>query len=188
MSSQWNPERYLWGFKKILIIPFNACAGSGFIFFGVYITLNIYLTQAVWKHFFNVCERRAGLEEELDMLRVQAAMDRATVKELHLCLANEHQGEPFFLHFGEVTKWTLIFKIIIIIHSSSIYFSLFPFFWSGNILPKLNYSCCNFTVLLSTMLPKNVATGLKNKVEGKKALEGSPVMVEKYACLTWQHL
>ncbi|TKS68319.1 Centlein Centrosomal protein [Collichthys lucidus] len=34
---------------------------------------------------------KAGLEEELDMLRVQAAMDRATVKELHLCLANEHQ-------------------------------------------------------------------------------------------------
>uniref|UniRef100_A0AAQ4P1P4 Centlein n=1 Tax=Gasterosteus aculeatus aculeatus TaxID=481459 RepID=A0AAQ4P1P4_GASAC len=33
----------------------------------------------------------AGVEEELDMLRVQAAMDRATVKELHLCLANEHQ-------------------------------------------------------------------------------------------------
>ncbi|XP_063332222.1 centlein isoform X2 [Pelmatolapia mariae] len=34
---------------------------------------------------------KAGLEEELDMLRVQAAMDRATVKELHLCLANKHQ-------------------------------------------------------------------------------------------------
>ncbi|CAJ1052415.1 centlein [Xyrichtys novacula] len=34
---------------------------------------------------------KAGLEEELDMLRVQAAMDRATVKELHLCLAQEHQ-------------------------------------------------------------------------------------------------
>ncbi|KAM7419385.1 hypothetical protein PAMA_016490 [Pampus argenteus] len=34
---------------------------------------------------------KAGLEEELDMLRVQAAMDRATVKELHLCLTNEHQ-------------------------------------------------------------------------------------------------
>uniref|UniRef100_UPI0037E750BE centlein n=1 Tax=Semicossyphus pulcher TaxID=241346 RepID=UPI0037E750BE len=34
---------------------------------------------------------KAGLEEELDMLRVQAAMDRATVKELHLCLAKEHQ-------------------------------------------------------------------------------------------------
>ncbi|XP_026159496.1 centlein isoform X2 [Mastacembelus armatus] len=34
---------------------------------------------------------KAGMEEELDMLRVQAAMDRATVKELHLCLANEHQ-------------------------------------------------------------------------------------------------
>ncbi|XP_070684053.1 centlein [Pempheris klunzingeri] len=34
---------------------------------------------------------KSGLEEELDMLRVQAAMDRATVKELHLCLANEHQ-------------------------------------------------------------------------------------------------
>ncbi|XP_074520132.1 centlein isoform X2 [Halichoeres trimaculatus] len=33
----------------------------------------------------------AGLEEELDMLKVQAAMDRATVKELHLCLAQEHQ-------------------------------------------------------------------------------------------------
>ncbi|XP_076584927.1 centlein isoform X2 [Chaetodon auriga] len=33
----------------------------------------------------------AGVEEELDMLRVQAAMDRATVKELHLCLASEHQ-------------------------------------------------------------------------------------------------
>uniref|UniRef100_A0AAQ4RM01 Centlein n=1 Tax=Gasterosteus aculeatus aculeatus TaxID=481459 RepID=A0AAQ4RM01_GASAC len=35
---------------------------------------------------------KAGVEEELDMLRVQAAMDRATVKELHLCLANEHQA------------------------------------------------------------------------------------------------
>nr|XP_046272471.1 centlein [Scatophagus argus] len=34
---------------------------------------------------------KAGLEEELDVLRVQTAMDRATVKELHLCLANEHQ-------------------------------------------------------------------------------------------------
>lgn len=45
----------------------------------------------------NVCDCRAGLEEEMDLLRVQAAMDRATVKELQLCLANEHQGEPFFL-------------------------------------------------------------------------------------------
>ncbi|XP_029012614.1 centlein [Betta splendens] len=34
---------------------------------------------------------KACLEEELDMLRVQAATDRASVKELHLCLANEHQ-------------------------------------------------------------------------------------------------
>ncbi|XP_041839801.1 centlein isoform X2 [Melanotaenia boesemani] len=34
---------------------------------------------------------KAGLEEELDMLRVQASMDRATVKELHMCLSNEHQ-------------------------------------------------------------------------------------------------
>uniref|UniRef100_A0A4W6CBW3 Centlein, centrosomal protein n=1 Tax=Lates calcarifer TaxID=8187 RepID=A0A4W6CBW3_LATCA len=34
---------------------------------------------------------KAGVEEQLDLLRVQAAMDRATVKELHLCLANEHQ-------------------------------------------------------------------------------------------------
>lgn len=50
-----------------------------------------------------VCDCRAGLEEELDMLRVQAAMDRATVKELHLCLANEHQGvNPLFLYIGGV--------------------------------------------------------------------------------------
>ncbi|XP_031718880.1 centlein [Anarrhichthys ocellatus] len=34
---------------------------------------------------------KAGVEEELDILRVQAAVDRATVKELHVCLANEHQ-------------------------------------------------------------------------------------------------
>ncbi|XP_041640353.1 centlein [Cheilinus undulatus] len=34
---------------------------------------------------------KTGLEEELDMVRVQAAMDRATVKELRLCLAEEHQ-------------------------------------------------------------------------------------------------
>ncbi|XP_061573736.1 centlein isoform X2 [Cololabis saira] len=34
---------------------------------------------------------KAGLEEELDVLRVQSAMDRATVKELHMCLENEHQ-------------------------------------------------------------------------------------------------
>ncbi|KAM4749732.1 centlein isoform 2-T2 [Anableps anableps] len=34
---------------------------------------------------------KAGLEEELDMLRVRSAMDRATVKELHMCLANDHQ-------------------------------------------------------------------------------------------------
>lgn len=51
-----------------------------------------------------MCVCRAGLEEELDMLRVQAAMDRATVKELHLCLAEEHQGESLhmemmFFHF-----------------------------------------------------------------------------------------
>lgn len=38
------------------------------------------------------------------MLRVQAAMDRATVKELHLCLANEHQGKPFCLYFGIVLR------------------------------------------------------------------------------------
>ncbi|XP_069545527.1 centlein [Brachyistius frenatus] len=34
---------------------------------------------------------KAGLEEELDLLRVQAAMDRATVKEFRQCLTNEHQ-------------------------------------------------------------------------------------------------
>lgn len=40
---------------------------------------------------------RACLEEELDMVRVQAAMDRATVKELRLCLTEEHQGEHVFI-------------------------------------------------------------------------------------------
>lgn len=43
-----------------------------------------------------LCEHgvcRTSLEEALDMLRVQAAVDRATVKELHLCLANEHKGK-----------------------------------------------------------------------------------------------
>lgn len=34
---------------------------------------------------------KAGLEEELDMLRVQAAMDRATVKEVRLHLTSEHK-------------------------------------------------------------------------------------------------
>lgn len=41
------------------------------------------------------------------MLRVQAAMDRATVKELHLCLANEHQGEPFFFFYTGKVLWGL---------------------------------------------------------------------------------
>lgn len=43
-----------------------------------------------------LCENhicRTSLEDELDMLRVQAAMDRATVKEVHLCLAEEHKGK-----------------------------------------------------------------------------------------------
>lgn len=39
------------------------------------------------------CVCRTSLEDELDMLRVQAAMDRATVKELHLCLVEEHKGK-----------------------------------------------------------------------------------------------
>lgn len=39
---------------------------------------------------------RAGLEEELDVLRVQAAMDRASVKELHTCLTNNHRGKASF--------------------------------------------------------------------------------------------
>lgn len=38
----------------------------------------------------NVC--RTSLEEKLDMLRVQAAMDRATVKELRVYLSEEHKG------------------------------------------------------------------------------------------------
>ncbi|CAL8331669.1 unnamed protein product [Lota lota] len=33
----------------------------------------------------------ANLEEEMDVLRVQAALDRTTVKEQRLCLLNEHQ-------------------------------------------------------------------------------------------------
>ncbi|XP_011611214.2 centlein isoform X1 [Takifugu rubripes] len=53
--------------------------------------------DAVWNeltYFKNLTRKltveKTSLEEELDMLRVQAAVDRATVKELHLCLANEH--------------------------------------------------------------------------------------------------
>ncbi|CAL8353416.1 unnamed protein product [Boreogadus saida] len=34
---------------------------------------------------------RANLEEEMDVLKVQAALDRTTVKEQRLCLLNEHQ-------------------------------------------------------------------------------------------------
>ncbi|XP_008421046.1 centlein isoform X2 [Poecilia reticulata] len=34
---------------------------------------------------------KVALEEELDMLRVQSAMDRTTAKELHMCLTNDHQ-------------------------------------------------------------------------------------------------
>lgn len=30
------------------------------------------------------------------MLRVQAAMDRATLKELHMRPTSDHQGKPFF--------------------------------------------------------------------------------------------
>lgn len=50
---------------------------------------------------FNEC--RVGLEEELDMLRVQAAMDRATVKELNLCLTEEHQGESICFFFFRIS-------------------------------------------------------------------------------------
>ncbi|XP_032420007.1 centlein isoform X2 [Xiphophorus hellerii] len=34
---------------------------------------------------------KVALAEELDMLRVQSAMDRTTAKELHMCLTNDHQ-------------------------------------------------------------------------------------------------
>ncbi|XP_054875901.1 centlein isoform X2 [Poeciliopsis prolifica] len=34
---------------------------------------------------------KVALEEELDMLRVQSAMDRTTAKELRMCLSNDHQ-------------------------------------------------------------------------------------------------
>ncbi|KAM3864807.1 centlein [Diretmus argenteus] len=55
-------------------------------------------SDAVWNElaYFKRITRKltaekANLEEELDMLRVQAAMDRAMVKELRLHLSNEHQ-------------------------------------------------------------------------------------------------
>lgn len=59
--------------------------------------------------FYFVC--RAGLEEELDMLRVQAAMDRATVKELRLCLTNEHQGKSLnFLNVMSKNNYLFFLK------------------------------------------------------------------------------
>ncbi|XP_061778927.1 centlein isoform X2 [Nerophis lumbriciformis] len=55
-------------------------------------------SDAVWNeltYFKNLTRKltleRADLDEELDMLRVQSAMDRATVKEFHLRLTEEHQ-------------------------------------------------------------------------------------------------
>uniref|UniRef100_H3D0D5 Centlein, centrosomal protein n=1 Tax=Tetraodon nigroviridis TaxID=99883 RepID=H3D0D5_TETNG len=55
-------------------------------------------SDAVWNelaYFKNLTRKltieKTSLEEELDMQRVQAAMDRATVKELHLCLTEEHK-------------------------------------------------------------------------------------------------
>ncbi|XP_054634846.1 centlein isoform X2 [Dunckerocampus dactyliophorus] len=55
-------------------------------------------SDAVWNelaYFKNLTRKltleKAGLDEELDMLRVQAAVDRATVKEVHLRLTEEHQ-------------------------------------------------------------------------------------------------
>lgn len=106
MSPQWNPvvcgdlKRYSLYCTK-LAIPF--------IF-----EKDRFDIRAVWeKKVYGVC--RAGLEEELDMLRVQAAMDRATVKELHLCLANEHQGKPFCLYFGIVLRELINKQLKIII-------------------------------------------------------------------------
>ncbi|XP_068178058.1 centlein [Antennarius striatus] len=47
---------------------------------------------AYWKNLTRkLSDKKAGLEEEIDVMRVQAAMDRATVKELRLCLDIEHQ-------------------------------------------------------------------------------------------------
>ncbi|XP_068607444.1 centlein [Brachionichthys hirsutus] len=47
---------------------------------------------AYWKNLTRkLSDKKASLEEEMDVLRVQAAMDRATVKELRLCLDAEHQ-------------------------------------------------------------------------------------------------
>lgn len=58
--------------------------------------------------FYFVC--RAGLEEELDMLRVQAAMDRATVKEIRLCLTDEHHGKPLkFFQLNVMSKNNCLF-------------------------------------------------------------------------------
>ncbi|KAM9819955.1 centlein isoform 1-T1 [Syngnathus typhle] len=55
-------------------------------------------SDAVWNelaYFKNLTRKltleKVSLEEELDMLRVQAVMDRATMKEFHLSLTEEHQ-------------------------------------------------------------------------------------------------
>lgn len=66
--------------------------------------------------FFDVCGGRTNLEEELDVLRVQAAMDRATVQELRLCLQNEQQGEPFHFHTIELERKPTQCLLRIIIH------------------------------------------------------------------------
>lgn len=47
------------------------------------------------------------------MLRVQAAMDRATVKELRLCLTNEHHGKPLkFFQLNVMSKNNYLFFLV----------------------------------------------------------------------------
>lgn len=87
---------------------------------------------------------RANLEEELDMLRVQAAMDRATVKELRLCLSDEHQGDSYLPYILEACWWSFIRFVKILFYT--IYFFV------------------NFFVLQATLSHQGVAAGLKENL------------------------
>lgn len=83
------------------------------------------------------------------MLRVQAAMDRATVKELHLCLTNEHQGKSLkFFQLNVMSKNNYLF-----------FLKRFCFFGWSIFCPYLNYLCA---VLFSTMFTKDFVTGTNN--------------------------
>lgn len=88
-------------------------------------------TYEVWREetFYFLC--RAALEEELDMQRVQAAMDRATVKELRLCLTNEHQSKSLKL-----------FQLYVISKNNFIFLKMILILWLVNILSIFKLSMC----------------------------------------------